>query len=82
VRACEVSVDIDRLRQKLRSGALPRGRQGRTWVGRGSARTCMACDAIIARDDIEIECDDAAGRPLRFHKECFDAWETEREAGD
>lgn len=42
----------------------------------------MACDAIIARDDIEVECDDAAGRPLRFHKECFDAWETEREAGD
>jgi hypothetical protein len=41
----------------------------------------MACDRIIARDDTEIECDDLEGRPLRFHKECFDAWETECEAG-
>jgi|SRR5437764_11518922 len=79
VRAHEVSVDIDRLRQKLRSGALPRTRASPTWVGPGSARACMACDGVIARDDTEVECDDAAGRPLRFHRECFDAWEDERD---
>jgi hypothetical protein len=71
-------MDIDRLRQKLRSGALPRDRTSRTWVGPGSARTCMACDQNIARDDIEVECDAGDGRPLRFHKECFDAWDEER----
>ena len=74
-------MDIDRLRQKLRSGALPRRRRAKTWMGPGSARRCQACDQIIARDDTEVECDDPEGRPLRFHKECFDAWETEREAG-
>jgi len=81
VRACEVSVDIERIRQKLRAGALPRRRQSKTWRGTGSARICMACDRIIARDDTEIECDDLEGRPLRFHKECFEAWETECETG-
>ena len=81
VRACEVSVDLEQIRQKLRAGALPRGRQAKTWRGTGSARVCMGCDRIIARDDTEIECDDLEGRPLRFHKECFEAWETECEAG-
>jgi hypothetical protein len=71
-------MDIERLRQKLRSGALPRDRTSRTWVGPGSARTCVACDQVIARDDTEVECDDADGRPLRFHRGCFDAWEEER----
>ena len=71
-------VDIERLREKLRSGALPQSRAGHTWVGPGSARPCVACDLVIARDDTEVECDDPAGRPLRFHRECFDAWEVER----
>ena len=73
------SVDIERLREKLRSGMLPRGRASRTWVGPGSARTCMVCDRVVARDDTEVECDDAAGQPLRFHRECFYAWESECE---
>ena len=75
-------MDIERLRQKLRSGALPRQCASRTWIGPGSARTCMACDGIIARDDTEVECDDADGRPLRFHKDCFHAWESELEEPD
>jgi hypothetical protein len=73
-------VDIDRLQQKLRTGMLPRARAPRTWVGPGSARVCMACDRVIARDDIEVECDDLTGRPLRFHQSCFDMWEAERAA--
>ncbi len=73
-------MDIDRLRQKLRSGALPHRRASQTWVGPGSARSCTACDQVIARDDTEVECDDVAGRPLRFHRDCFDAWESERDA--
>ena len=75
----EVSVDIERLRAKLRSGVLPRGRAARTWVGPGSARPCMVCDRVIARDDTEVECDDTTGRPLRFHQDCFYAWESECE---
>ncbi len=63
--------------RKLRSGALPRSRRAKTWIGPGSARPCMACDQTIARDDTEVECDDLNGQPLRFHKECFEAWETE-----
>jgi len=39
----------------------------------------MVCDRAIARDDTEVECDDPAGRPLRFHQECFYAWQREIE---
>lgn len=53
---------IERLRQKLRSGAVPRRRRAKTWIGPGRARPCMACDQTIARDDTEVECDD--GQPL------------------
>ena len=72
-------MDIDRVRDKLRTGTLPRERAPRTWVGPGSARVCTACDRVIARDDTEVECDDLAGRPLRFHRVCFEAWEAERD---
>jgi hypothetical protein len=70
-----------RIRERLRSGDLPRQRQARMWGGSGAGLPCRGCGEVIATDDLEIEvqfltADGFSAR--RFHTLCYAVWEMER----
>lgn len=62
----------DKIRSKVRSGALPIPRELPTkqFVGRGTNRACDGCDELITPEQIESETD-LDGRTLRFHAVCL-----------
>jgi hypothetical protein len=66
----------ENIRAKIAAGSLPvaRGEATRVWAGIGTGRGCDACDRPITVLEFESEIEGPAGRPLRFHKPCFDAW--------
>ena len=59
---------------RVDAGTLPRAASGPTWAGRGSGRTCAACDERIDRTEMELESVLNNGMTLRFHLECFTEW--------
>jgi hypothetical protein len=64
------------VRRRLESGALPRERPPRMWVGRDVGGTCVACDGIFDLAHIVYEVD-AGAESYRFHTVCYRAWKGE-----
>ena len=62
------------IRQKIRSGALPKASCRMTWFGPGSGNTCVACERSVSPTDLEVECDLSGGGTLRFHRSCYELW--------
>ena len=67
---------VEKIRQKLASDLLPTHEASKRFVGKGTGRPCDGCDLPIT--DIENEFDAVDGRVLRFHRSCYDVWNTER----
>ena len=65
---------LQRIRQKLLVGELPKGPCRMTWYGVGQGGICQACDQPITKDDVEVECDLHSGGTLRFHRRCHEEW--------
>jgi hypothetical protein len=71
---------VNRIRAKIAAGQLPllSSAPGKLWVGRGNGRPCDACDQPITHTEAEYETDLATGQTIRFHRPCFEAWNTEQ----
>jgi hypothetical protein len=69
---------VDRVHEKMSSGALPLERPVKTWGGKGAAGICDGCDQPLALGEVELEAEFETGRTLRFHVRCFIAWNTTR----
>jgi hypothetical protein len=67
------------IRAKIAAGRLPlpANLPGRVWVGTGNLRPCDGCDQPITDTEIEYETDLPTGQTIRFHRPCFEAWQTE-----
>ena len=60
------------------SGVLSQQAPLRTWAGRGTGAPCNLCGRAIQAHEVEYEIELApatAGRSLRFHFNCYRAWE-------
>lgn len=68
-----------RVRAKIAEGRLPlpANPPGKMWVGPGNLRPCDACDQPITHIETEYEIDLPTGQTIRFHKRCFEVWQTE-----
>ena len=63
------------IREKLRTGELPRALCRMTWYGPGRGIRCMACGETIRPDQVEVECDlPDGGATLVLHHECHEVW--------
>jgi|SRR6187399_2412189 len=75
----------ERVRQTIRSGALPHRRPDRTWGGPGTGIYCVICRVPVTPDETELELEfagDADSPPARtyhMHVSCFAAWGAELE---
>jgi hypothetical protein len=73
-----------KIRERLKTGALPLTEPARTWGGQGRDRICAACKLPITREQMEYEVEfeaptRAALKVEHMHLPCFAAWELERE---
>ena len=68
---------LQRIRQKILSGALPKEHCRVTWYGFGTGAICAACDQRIPPDDVEVECDLPSGGMIRLHRTCYGVWSKE-----
>lgn len=62
------------IRDKIAAGVLPRQDCRMTWYGPGTGGICVACDRLIGRDQVEVECDLGVGGVIRLHQRCHDHW--------
>ena len=67
------------VREKLDRGDLPFEKCFITWFGPGSGQSCIVCNLVIARADIECECEHPRGGLMRFHQACFAVWDDTRQ---
>ena len=56
------------IRQKILDGTLPKQNCRMTWYGGGTGGICVACERLIAPDDVEVECDLPTGGTIRLHR--------------
>ena len=66
------------IRAKLDGGSLPNEGLLKMWGGRGTGRSCDACEEMISESALEIEGIGSTGGTLRFHVKCFQLWDAER----
>ena len=67
------------IRQRIQDGRLPRTPLIEVGHGQGIGQACDACGSIIAKNQrmtVRMSADDWG--TLRFHDECFQIWDTER----
>ena len=62
-------------RAKVVNGTLRHDALHEAWSGKGSGQSCDGCEQAIVATDFEIEADFLGGQALRFHAECFTAWQ-------
>jgi len=79
-----------RIREKLKSGALPRGGprllrlpgvlpvESNWRIGTGPAGPCSGCDEEISHGEVYSEFQNPSGQMIRFHEACVGIWEKER----
>ena len=68
------------IRQRIQDGRLPRTPLIELGHGRGVGQACDACGSIIEKKQrmtVRMSADD--WRTLRFHDECFQIWDMERD---
>ena len=68
---------LERIRQKILRGQLPKEDCRITWYGLGTGQICVACDQRITPEQIEVECILPDGRSVRLHRTCYDIWKKE-----
>jgi len=68
----------DKVRSKLRTGALPRDEPLKLWTGYGTEQKCVCCDAPILRRQVEYEPEMPDGRRFKMHIGCHGLWVAER----
>ena len=68
----------ERIRAKIRVGALPVDRPEKVYVGRGTGHPCSGCEWPLLDTELEYEFDAAGDRIVRFHQPCLAAWHAER----
>jgi hypothetical protein len=68
------------IRAKIRAGLLPVAPNGtiRVLSRIGSGYPCHGCDRSITPGQFECETEVRPGRPLLFHRACFDVWKLVR----
>ncbi len=69
---------LDRILEKLRSGALPREMPDCIWGGPATGQTCAACEVRIS-EKLEIEAEGVDGVYRFFHAKCFALLSLERD---
>jgi hypothetical protein len=70
------------IRHLLEDGRLPRDRTIELWQGDSFGHTCDGCGlAIATADKMSLICADD-WRAFRFHVDCFQVWDSERQARD
>jgi hypothetical protein len=72
------------IRHRIEDGSLPRDRTIELWHGGGYgfSQTCDGCGlTITTADRMSLLCADD-WRALRFHADCFQVWDAERQARD
>jgi hypothetical protein len=70
------------IRHRIEDGHLPRDRTIELWHGDGFGHTCDGCGLTIATADrMSLICADD-WRAFRFHVDCFQVWDAERQARD
>jgi hypothetical protein len=72
------------IRHRIDNGRLPRDHTIELWHGDGYGfgQTCDGCGlTITTADRMSLLCADA-WRALRFHADCFQVWDAERQARD
>jgi hypothetical protein len=66
------------VRQRMRSGQLPRGPVQELFGGPGSGALCSCCDRVISADQIEFEIhaanDQCEQLRLMMHSHCMRIW--------
>jgi hypothetical protein len=60
------------VRERLRTGALPRGPAQELFGGNGTGVVCDGCDRVISADQIEFEIH--AGSVVMMHSHCMRIW--------
>jgi hypothetical protein len=71
------------IHERMRSGLLPGGPDGRTYGGKGTNSTCACCSNTIGRREVEYEVHfDGYATVLRAHLSCYRIWWEERERGE
>ena len=70
------------IHERIRSGLLPGGPEGKTYGGKSTNSTCACCSNIIAQGEVEYEVhfDEHPGG-FRAHLSCYRIWWEEREGG-
>lgn len=68
---------LQRIREKILAGDLPKQNCRMTWYGSGTGGTCVACERAIHFGEVEVECDLPVGGTIRLHRTCYDIWAQE-----
>jgi len=69
------------IRHGIERGRLPRERTIALWDGAGLGQTCDGCGLSIGINErMRLICADD-WKAVRFHHDCFEAWEAERSLG-
>jgi hypothetical protein len=77
---------VERIREAIVGGRLPREAPQRLWGGRGIGAACAICGEWISpgQFEYEFECAPAGNRygraSFHVHTDCYSAWERERAA--
>jgi hypothetical protein len=68
------------IQRKVRDGRLPHGSISRVWSSASDNETCVACDTILAKEQLVMEGTTVRSgrRALQFHVRCFQVWDSER----
>jgi len=69
------------IRAKVNDNRLPRDSQPRFWGGPADGEVCDACDKPITKQQLIMEgvvATPGGTKPIQFHVQCFQFWETER----
>ena len=69
------------VRNRIRSGLVPRWQNGRTFAGSGEGDPCECCDRQIGEQNIQYEVDfpshEGGCRTVKVHMECYHIWRDE-----
>ena len=69
------------IREKLKDGRLPHDSMPRFWGGPADGEVCDACDEPITKQQlvmVGIASTLSNKKPIQFHVQCFQVWDSER----
>ena len=72
---------VQKIREKIAAGTLPRDAPGMTFAGFGTHQHCDGCDTPILPAEMEYEVPVRDGRTIRLYVRCVLLWEMYRRPG-